>query len=75
MTRYAALFLAALRKFSLLTSVRFLFSVGLRFSPGAAAANRRKQALKTSLLPIEGIPDGGGKPKKACNHAIVGGPP
>jgi hypothetical protein len=35
-------------------------------------ANRQQ---KRSLLAIEGIPSGGGKPKKACNHAIIAGPP
>jgi len=35
-------------------------------------ADKRQE---TSLLVIEGIPDGGGKPKKACNHAIIAGPP
>jgi hypothetical protein len=59
----------------LLTSVRFLFNMRFRFSPGAAAANRRNRRHKTSLLAIEGIPDGGGKPKKASNHAIIAGPP
>ena len=35
-------------------------------------ADRRQ---KRSLLAIEGIPVGGGKPKKACTHAIIAGPP
>jgi len=39
------------------------------------ARNRRFKTIIVMCLSIAVVPDGGGKPKKASNHAIIADPP
>jgi len=55
----------------LLTYVRLSFNMRLRFSPGAAPANRREELCRT--VGNKAVSDLG-KPKKACNQCVWGLP-
>jgi hypothetical protein len=71
--------LQGLITFKIFPDLLTLILLSLNIRKGSRRERQRRTVangqMKTSLLAIEGIPDGGGKPKKASNHAIIAGPP